>query len=104
MTPESLSREGSPSPSGEITLHAAPGVTGQGGVLSASVPASTVVQAVAMEQVTGSPMGNISGQNTINQIVGTQLEVRTSPFISGHNVAAGNSSSRKSIIGQRLLV
>ena len=88
MTPESLSREGSPSPAGEITLHAAPGVTGQGGVLSASVPASSVMQAVAVEQVTGpngTTMSGISG-HAISQIVGTQLEVKTTSFNGGHAI------------------
>ena len=98
MTPESLSREGSPSPAGEITLHAAPGVTGHGGVLSASVPASSVVQAVAVEQVTGPTISSISGQNAINQIVGTHLEVKNSPFNGGHTLGTGNSGPRKFII------
>lgn len=97
MTPESLSREGSPSPAGEITLHAAPGVTGHGGVLSASVPASSVVQAVSVEQVTGPTISSISGQNAINQIVGTQVEVKSSPFNSRNAVGAGNPGSRKLI-------
>ena len=98
MTPESLSREGSPSPAGEITLHAAPGVTGQGGVLSASVPASSVVQAVAVEQVTGPTISGISGQNAINQIVGTSLEVKNSAFNGGPTLATGNAAPRKHIL------
>ena len=94
-TPESLSREGSPSPAGEITLHAAPGVTGHGGVLSASVPASSVVQAVAVEQVTGGPA--LSGQNAINQIVGAPLEIKSPTINGGSAIAAGNPAPRKNI-------
>jgi hypothetical protein len=97
MTPESLSREGSPSPAGEITLHAAPGVTGHGGVLSASVSASSVVQSVAVEQVTGPTLSGISGQNAINQIVGTSLEIKNSAFNGGHTISTGNTAPRKYI-------
>ena len=92
MTPESLSREGSPSPAGEITLHAAPGVTGHGGVLSASVPASSVVQAVAVEQMTGGPV--LPGQNAINQIVGGPLEIKSPTINGGSALAAGNQPPR----------
>ena len=92
MTPESLSREGSPSPAGEITLHAAPGVTGHGGVLSASVPASSVVQAVAVEQMTGGH--GLPGQNAINQIVGAPLEIKTSAINGGSALAVGNPPPR----------
>ena len=95
MTPESLSREGSPCPSGEITLHAAPGVTGQGGVLSASVPASSVVQTVAVEQVNGTTMTGISGQHAINQIVGTSLEVKTPSSNGGATIGSGITTTRK---------
>ena len=98
MTPESLSREGSPSPAGEITLHAAPGVTGQGGVLSASVPASSVVQSVAVEHVTGPTLSGISGQNAINHIVGTSLEVKNPAFNGGPTLATGNAAPRKHIL------
>ena len=98
MTPESLSREGSPSPAGEITLHAAPGVTGQGGVLSASVPASSVVQSVSVEQVTGPTISGISaGQNAINQMVGTSLEVKSPAFNGSHTLGTVNSAPRKPI-------
>lgn len=95
MTPESLSREGSPSPAGEITLHAAPGVTGHGGVMSASVSASSVVQSVSMEQLTGQTICGISaGQNAINQIVGTSLEVKSPAFNGVHTLGNGNSAPR----------
>ena len=59
---------------------------------------SSVVQAVAVEQVTGPTISGISGQNAINQIVGTSLEVKPPTFNGGPTLGTGNSGPRKYIL------
>ena len=70
MTPESLSREGSPIPSSEITLHAA------GSSKSATLVANSLPVVAA----------TLDGGAQIVGTVGTTLEVKTLPpvSVSGH--------------------
>ena len=84
MTPESLSREGSPIPSGEITLHAA-GSSNSTTLVANSMPVMA---------------STLDGGAQIMGTVGTTLEVKTLPpvSVSGHRKSILNAVTKFAVL------